>query len=87
MHGSGYMVPCIEGQQFGVHQGYLCEARGMRKELHRAAFQGMHEQSVELYEDQVCRAIQSKRQILVRMCHSKLLGIYVFMELEQIFLN
>ena len=54
----------------------------MRKELHRAAFQGMHEQSVELYEDQVCRAIQSKRQILVRMCHSKLLGVYVIMELE-----
>ena len=49
MRGSGYMGPCIEGQLFGVHPGNLCEVRGVHKEVHRAAFQGVHEQSVELH--------------------------------------
>ena len=43
------MGPCIEVQLFGVHPGNRCEVRGVHKEVHRAAFQGMHEQSVELY--------------------------------------
>ena len=63
----GIWDPVLRVSCLGFHQGYLCEARGVHKEVHRAAFQGMHKQSVE---------------ILVRMCHSKLLRIYVI-----IFLN
>ena len=58
MRRSGYMGPCIEVQLFGVHPGNLCEVRGVHKEVHRAAFQGMHEQSVELYYFQTYTAIQ-----------------------------
>ena len=58
MRGSGYMGSCIEGQLFGVHQGYLCDAREVHKEVHRSAFKGMHKQSVELYQDHAYTAIQ-----------------------------
>ena len=37
-------VSCLE-----FIKGYLCDARGLHKEVHRAAFQGMSKQSVELY--------------------------------------
>ena len=48
MHGPGTLGSCIEAQLWGFIK--VIAMRCMHKEVHRAAFQGMHQQQEELYQ-------------------------------------
>ena len=48
MHGPGALGSCNEAQLLGFIKAIA--VRGMHEEVHRAAFQGMHQQQDELYQ-------------------------------------
>ena len=48
MHGPGVLGSCNEAQLLGFIKAIA--VRGVHKEVHRVAFQGMHQQQGELYQ-------------------------------------
>ena len=53
MHGPGALGSCNEAQLLGFIKAIA--VRGMHEEVHRAAFQGMHQQQEELYQAYAAR--------------------------------
>ena len=53
MHGPGALGSCDEAQLLGFIK--IIAVRGVHKEVHRAAFQGMHQQQGELYQAYAAR--------------------------------
>ena len=53
MHGPGTLGSCIEAQLLGFIK--VIAVRCMHKEVHRAAFQGMHQQHGVLYQAYAAR--------------------------------
>ena len=53
MHGSGSLGSCDEEQLLGYIKAIA--VRGVHKEVHRAAFQGMHQQQGEMYQGYAAR--------------------------------
>ena len=74
MHGPGTLGSCIEAQLLGFIK--VIAVRCMHKEVHRAAFQGMHQQQEELYQAYAARlkakAELCQYRIVARACKKDL---------------
>ena len=71
MHGSGSLGSCDEEQLLGYIKAIA--VRGVHKEVHRAAFQGMHQQQGEMYQGYAAR-LKAKADLCLYVIKAKTCG-------------